>query len=122
MIKSIKKEDCMKKINFNLIKNNEIIIDEKSLNSIQNNNKISFIIDGIKYSYQNNIFTKETKEEVIELDFKEEICKITLKEYNNFLNLKLDVINIKDNDKITKVEYKIETEEDVVNIINIEYV
>jgi len=112
----------MKKINFKLTKNNNVIINEKNLNSIDNNNKLSFVIEGIKYSYQNNIFTKETKEDLIELDFNKELCKITLKEYNNFINLKLDVINIIDNDKITKVEYKIETEEEVVNIINIEYV
>lgn len=112
----------MKKINFKFKKNNDYIIDEQNINSIINNNKLSFIIDGIKYSFQNNIFTKETKEEIIELDFNKEICKITLKEYNNFLNLKLDVINIINNDKITKVEYKIETEEHVLNIINIEYV
>lgn len=112
----------MKKINFKLTKNNNVIINEKNLNSIDNNNKLSFVIEGIKYSYQNNIFTKETKKDLIELDFNKELCKITLKEYNNFINLKLDVINIIDNDKITKVEYKIETEEEVVNIINIEYV
>ena len=112
----------MKKINFSLIKNEEVIIEEKNINSIINNNKISFIIDGIKYTYQNKIFTRETEEEIIELNFNKEMCKITLKEYNNFINVKLDVINIIDNDKIKKVEYKIETEEDTVNIINIEYV
>jgi len=112
----------MKKINFKLIKNEEIIIEKKELNSIQINKKTSFVIEGIKYSYSNNVFTKETKEDLIELDFNKEICKITLKEYNNSINIKLDVINIINNDKITKVEYKIETEEDIVNIINIEYV
>ena len=112
----------MKKINFKLTKNKNIIINEKNINCIDNNNKLSFIIEGIKYSYQNNVFIKETKEEILELDFNKEICKITLKEYNNFINIKLDVINTMNNDKITKVEYKIETEEDVVNIISIEYV
>ena len=112
----------MKKINFKLIKNTEIIINEKDINSIYSNNKLSFVIDRIKYSYQNNIFTKETKEEKIELDFNKEECKIILKEYNNFIKINLSVINISNNDKITKVEYKVETEEDVVNIINIEYV
>lgn len=112
----------MKKINFKLLKNNESMIDEKDINSIINDNKVSFIIEGIKYTFYKNIFIKETKEEIIELDFNKELCKITLKEYDNSINLKLNVINIVNNNKITKVEYKIETEDNVINIINIEYV
>jgi len=112
----------MKKINFKLIKNKENIIDEKNINSIIKDNRVSFIINGIKYTFYNNIFIKETKEEIIELNFNKELCKITLKEYNNSINLKLDVINIINNNKIAKVEYKIETENNVINIINIEYV
>lgn len=112
----------MKKINFKLKKNKEIIINEKNINCIINNNKLSFILDGIKYTYDNKIFTRETKEEIIELDFNKELCKITLKEYNNSINLKINVINIINNDKITEVTYKIETEDNINNIINIEYV
>jgi len=122
MIKSFKKEDIMKKINFKLSKNEKIVINKTNINAIMNNNKLSFIIDGIKYNYENNILTKESKQEIIKLDFNKEICNIKLKQYNNSLNINLEVINIIKNDKITKVEYKIETEEDIVNIINIEYV
>ena len=112
----------MKKINFKFKKNEETIINEKNINSIIKNNKISFIIEGVKYTFYNNIFTKETKEEKIELDFNKEICKIILKEYNNSINIKLDVSNIINNNKIKQIEYKKETEENVINIINIEYV
>jgi len=112
----------MKKINFKLSKNEKIVINKTNINAIMNNNKLSFIIDGIKYNYENNILTKESKQEIIKLDFNKEICNIKLKQYNNSLNINLEVINIIKNDKITKVEYKIETEEDIVNIINIEYV
>ena len=112
----------MKKINFKLKKDNKIIINENNINCILNNNKLNFILDGIKYTYTNSIFIKETKEEIIELDFKREICKITLKEYNKSINLKINVINLINNDKITEVKYKIETEDNIINIINIEYV
>ena len=89
----------MKKINFKLKKNKEIIINEKNINCIINNSKLSFILDGIKYTYDNKIFTRETKEEIIELDFNKELCKITLKAYNNSINLKINVIHIINNDK-----------------------
>ena len=112
----------MKKINFKLIKDNKIIINENNINCITLNNRILFTINGIKYTYDNSIFIKETKEEIIKLDFNKELCTITLKEYNNSLNLNIKVINIENNDNIIKVKYKIETEEDIVNIISIEYV
>ena len=111
----------MKKIKFNLKKNDETIIEETT-NCIINNEKINFILNGIKYTYTNNIFIKETKEEIIELDFNKELCKIILKQYNNSINLKIDVLNIITNNKLIEVKYKIETEDNIINIINIEYV
>ena len=96
----------MKKINFKLKKDNKIIINENNINCITINNKILFTIDGIKYTYNNNIFIKETREEIINMDFNKELCTITLKEYNNSLNLKMNIINIKNNDK--HFEYDLE--------------
>ena len=55
----------MKSINFKLEKNNETIIDKKNINCIENFNKITFVIDDIKYSYDNNIFNKETDEDIV---------------------------------------------------------
>ena len=112
----------MKKINFKLIKDNKTIINEDNINCIIHNNKILFTKDGIKYSFNNNIFIKETKEEIIKLDFIKGLCTITLKKYNNSLNLNINVLNIKKNNKLIKIEYKIETEENINNIISIEYV
>ena len=112
----------MKKINFKLIKDNKIIINENNINCIILNDKILFTIDGIKYTYENNIFIKETKEEIIKLDFNNELCTITLKEYNNSLNIKIYKKNIENNNKNIKIKYKIETEENINNIISIEYV
>ena len=112
----------MKKLNFKLIKDNKNIINENNINCIIQNNKILFTIDGIKYTYENNILKKETKEEIIKLDFNKELCTITLKEYNNILNLNINVINIENNNKFIRIEYIIETEENINNIISIEYV
>lgn len=112
----------MNKINFKLEKNKEILINENNINCILQNNKLTFIIDGIKYSYDNNIFTKETKEESISLDLINNNCLITLKKENLHLNLNIEVIENKKQDNIISIKYKIETEENILNIITIEYV
>ena len=112
----------MKKINFKLEKNNETIIKEQNINSIESNKKISFIIDGIKYSYDNIKFIRETKEEIIELDLIKEKCLITLKKQNLNLNLNIKCLENKKVDNIIYIKYIIETEENIVNIITIEYV
>ena len=111
----------MKSINFKLEKNNETIIDKKNINCIENFNKITFVIDDIKYSYDNNIFNKETDEDIVSLDLKNNICKITLKPQNMSLNQNINVIENKKIDNIISIKYKIETEENIVNIITIEY-
>lgn len=111
----------MKLINFKLEKNEEIIINKINIKSIEQFNKITFVIDGIKYVYDNNIFIKETEEDIIALDLKNNICKITLKSQNISLNLNINVIENKKIDNIISIKYKIETEENTVNIITIEY-
>ena len=112
----------MKLINFKLEKNEETIIDKKNIKCIESFNKITFFIDGIKYSYDNNIFIKETEEDIVSLDLKNNICKITLKPQNMSLNLDINVIENKKIDNIISIKYKIETEENIVNIITIEYI
>ena len=112
----------MKLINFKLKKNKENIIEKTNINCIERLNKITFVIDGIKYSYDNNIFIKETDEDIISLDLKNNICKITLKTQNISLNLNINVIENKKVDNIITIKYKIETEENIVNIITIEYI
>lgn len=112
----------MRLINFKLEKNEEIVIKKNNINCIDQPNKITFVIDGIKYSYDNNNFIKETKEEIILLDFKKNICKITLKSHNISLNLNINVIKNKKIDNIISIKYKIETEQNILNIITIEYI
>ena len=112
----------MKLINFKLEKNEETIIEKNNINCIERLNKITFVIDGIKYSYDNNIFIKETEEDIVSLDLKNNICKITLKPQNMSLNLNINVIENKKIDNIISIKYKIETEENIVNIITIEYI
>ena len=112
----------MKKINFKLEKNKETVIEEKNINSIINKNKITFAINGIKYTYENNIFTRETKEEIITINFIKETCTIYLKDINQALELKINVIKKEKNNNIESMEYKIETEENIINKISIEYI
>ena len=121
MIKSTKGMNYMQKINFVFIKNNERIIEENNINCITNKDKTIFKIDGIKYTYLNNIIIKEDENHIITLDFNERKCIIYLKEINNTLVLEIKNIKIKKDKNIIKIEYKIESEENTHNIISIEY-
>lgn len=112
----------MKLINFKLQKNEEIIINKTNINCIDQHNKITFVIDGIKYSYNNNVFTKSTKEDIITLNLKNNTSKITLKPQNINLNLNIFVIENKKTDNIISIKYKIETEKNIINTITIEYI
>jgi len=111
----------MKTINFELLKNNEVCIKETNIRCIENN-KLTFVINNEKYSYYNNILEKVNKEEKIILNFKEEKCQIYIKGYNNCLNIKINVIENEKKDNIITIKYEIETEENVINIIKIEYI
>ncbi|MBQ3020829.1 MAG: hypothetical protein IJD92_01235 [Bacilli bacterium] len=110
----------MKKLNFKFLKNDKTIIEEDKINCILNNNKVYFNLDGIKYSYTNNIFTKETKEEIISFNFKEEECKITLKENNLSIILSIKVIECNIKEENIHIKYSIETEEETTNEIILE--
>ena len=59
----------MIKINFKLLKNNQISVNENNLNCITNNNKITFVIKNDKYKFENNILEKITNKDKIQLDF-----------------------------------------------------
>ena len=111
----------MKKINFILKKNEEYIINKQNLNIIDSNDKISFIIDNNKYIYYNNVLSKETKEELITLNFNEKKATILLKNLNKKIILHMEKVKIEKQKNIIKVEYIIETENNINNIIIIEY-
>jgi len=112
----------MKKIDFKLEKNNDIVIYERNIHSINTKNKTTFIINGIKYTYENNIFKRETDEELIKINFDLEKCTITLKEQKVSLNLNIKVIENKKTDNEILLKYKIETEENIINKITIKYI
>ena len=111
----------MQEINFSLKKDNKFIIKENNIKCINQNNKLLFKIDGIKYTYYNNILIKESGNDIITLDFNKKESKIYLKDINNSLYLKIQDVNIKNNKNLIKIEYKIETEKNSLNIISLEY-
>ena len=108
------------KIDFTIIKNNEYIIDRKSIKCIYNN-KIIFLIDNTKYRLYEYILEKETQDDLIILDFQNNNCKIKLKKENYELILNINVIKYEKKDNILNIQYSIETEEDVVNTIIISF-
>ena len=110
----------MKNINFKLIKNNKSYIDKKNIKCIEND-KLIFIIDKDKYSYYNDIFERKTENELIIFDLKENVCKVYINGYNDYFPVNINVIEHTKNDKLIYIKYKIETEENVINEIKIEY-
>ena len=108
------------KIDFTFIKNDEYIIDRKNIKCI-NNTSLIFIIDNNKYKFYDSILEKETKEEIITFDFKKENCKILLKKENYTLNLNINVIKYEKSDNILKIQYSIESDNDVINTIKITF-
>lgn len=111
----------MKLINFKLIKNNETYINERNIKCIYNN-KLIFMVDNDKYSYYNDIFERKTEKELIIFDLKNQECKLYIEGYNNYFPIKIEVIEYIKNEEKINIKYKIETEENIVNIITIEYV
>lgn len=110
----------MKNINFKLIKNNKSYIDKKNIKCIDND-KLIFVIDKDKYSYYNDIFERKTENELIIFDLKEKVCKVYINGYNDYFPVNINVIEHTKNDKLIYIKYKIETEENVINEIKIEY-
>ena len=111
----------MKKINFELLKNSKLIISEKNISCIDND-KLIFMIENDKYTIFNDTLIRKTNEEEIVLDFKNNNCKVYINGYNGYIEIKLDVIEYKKLDNIITIKYKIETEENVINTIKIEYI
>lgn len=112
----------MQTINFTLTKNNNEIISKQNIKAINNKSKITFVINKEKYEYNNRILIKENNTEKITLDFNKNMCTILLKEGDYILNCKIDSIIDEKNKNIVIINYKIETEEDVLNTIKLEYI
>ena len=107
-------------IDFTFRKDNEYIINRKNIKCI-NNTSLIFIIDKIKYKYFDNKFEKETTDDIITLDLKEQLCKIYLKNEKNSLYLNINVIKHIKNDNIINIQYNIESETDTINDIYIRF-
>ena len=108
------------KLDFTFIKDNEYIINRQNIKCINNKSTI-FIIDKTKYKLYDDILEKETSDDLIQLDFKNKNCKIVLKKENFVLNLNITVIKYEKRDTILNIQYKIESEEDKINTININF-
>ena len=111
----------MKKIRFLFKKNDEIIIDESNIN-VTIDDKLLFNINNETYSLNNDSLIKENNENIITIDFNNKNVDIFIKDINKHLIVKLLKLNIEKKGELIKIEYIIETEEDITNIIKIEYI
>ena len=111
----------MEVLDFSLKKNNKYVIKKENIKCIKYEKGIIFILDKDKYSFYNNVLTKETNEEIITLDFNEKKCKVYLKKEKHYLTINITHVIIKNTKNRTKIEYIIETEKESLNIISLEY-
>lgn len=107
-------------INFKLQKNNKIIISENNIRCINQNNKLLFKINDIKYTYSDNLLVKESNTDIITLDFNKKLCSIYIKDLNKKLYLNLTYVSIEKLKNSIKIKYKIETDNNCINIISLE--
>ena len=94
----------------NLYKNGIL---ELSLEGIVSDNQ--FICDGVVYDIKNMTLIRKQDGYKLTLDFINNKGIIELIEYNQSLPLKIEIMKKEINNEKHKVEYKIETEEDILN-------
>ena len=111
----------MELIGFKLEKNKKTIIHEKNINCINNSQGLVFRLNNEKYIFNNNKLIKQTKNEIITLDFNNNKCIIDLLDTKHNITVNILKSTVKKDKNNIKIEYIIETEEDSINIISIEY-
>lgn len=97
-----------------LYKNKEKVFEKEG--SITGN---LFKVENITFNLDNNILTREDDNFKYELDFVSENAFILIKEKNYSLNLLIKTKEINNDNKIIKIIYNIESDEDSENIIEI---
>lgn len=108
----------MKKIiNLSLYKNKRLELEEKNIKAIYNDNKYSFIINDVKTTISDSIFTRETPEYLFSLNIKDKKSTYLLKEKNMVFDIDVEKIEYERRRQEIKLVYKISSDEEEFKII-----
>lgn len=106
-----------KNINIRLYKNNRLLQENKSVNSIFTKDEIIFLLDGVKTYISDELFKRETNEYLFELNIKEKQSTYLLKTINQLFDIDVENINSERKDNSIILEYKISTDEETNKVI-----
>lgn len=109
-----------KSINIILYEKNKIIKKYNNIKAIYEEDKIIFNIDNIKNTLTSAHYIRENNEYLFDLNINKKECILTLKEHNITYDIKVTKAEYTTSDKNITLEYKIESNEEVLKIdINI---
>ena len=106
----------IKKYDINLYKNKKIDKSYKNIKGIYNNNNIRLIIDNIKTIIKKNELIRENDEFKFTIDFAEKTSNYSLKEHHLEYDIEVIEAKIERNNKEIIINYKIETNEELITI------
>ena len=96
---------------------NDKLIENNIINIIENNNKISFLLNDIKNIIDKNTFIRENNEYRFILNIEDKECSYLLKEKNTLYDIKVNKSSIKQKDNIIEILYNIETNDEDIKLI-----
>ena len=107
----------IKNINVSLYKDNRRELDFNNIKALSVNDTLSFIVDEIKTSINDNYFIRENDEFKFELDILNKTASYLLKENNNLFDIDVEEVIITKEDNTIIIEYKISSDENNIKII-----
>ena len=98
-----------------LYKNDELVLTKEGKKEDN-----EYVFGNIVYNYDNHTLIREDASFRYLLDFKNNSALVLIKEQNFSLDLEINTLSIKENDKYLKVEYVIESDDKIHNTLKIE--
>ncbi len=103
----------MKKlITLNLYKEKRLEKSYKDINAIVDNDSYIFMLEGVKTSINNTVFTRETKEYKFTLDIKKKEATYLLVDKNMLFDIDVEKINFQNKKNNIILEYKLSSDDE----------
>lgn len=103
----------MKKIiNISLYKNERLELKVKNIPAIFDEKKCFFLMENVKTTISEELFSRETEEYLFKLDIKNKKCSYLLKEKNMTFDIDVEQAVFKKEENCTTLQYKISSDEE----------